>query len=136
MQRLLTALGAFGLLLLFVSGVAHHTCSSKEMIEMKGSGFSVDEINNMCTSYKIQDQAPQAINQALQNEIEKNLQDGKRATPNAAQHSSQPSPYQVVQGEGTTCATQVGLCPLMQPGYRGAPCVCRSRYGQFPGVVR
>lgn len=136
MKHLLTALGSFSIPFLFVSCVAHQTCSNKERIEMKESGFSIDEITNVCTSYKIPDEAFKVMEQVLQTELEKNLQDGKRSTPAAAQDSYQPPSYRVVQGQAATCATQVGVCPLMQPGYSGAPCVCHTLYGQIPGVMR
>jgi hypothetical protein len=85
-------------------------------MEMKGSGFSVDEINKTCTGYKIPDEFKLA-DQALRNELAKNFKDEKQSTTAAAQ--------------AATCPTQIGVCPLMQPGYSGAPCTCSAGYAQF-----
>lgn len=136
MKHLLTTLGSVGILVLFTGCVAHHTCSSQEMIAMKEGGFGVDEINNLCTSYKISEETVQAMSQTLQSELARNRQNGSQPTPAAQPSSIQAPPYRVVQGQGSTCATQAGSCRLMQPGLTGAPCVCYTPYGQIPGVVR
>ena len=136
MKYLLTTLGSVGILVLFTGCVANHTCSSQDMINMKERGFGVDEINSLCTSYKISEEAVQALSQTLQSQLVKNRQGGSQPTPAAAPSSYQAPPYRVVQGQGITCATQAGSCRLMQPGPNGAPCVCYTPYGQIPGVVR
>lgn len=136
MKHLLTTLGSIGILVLFTGCVAHHTCSSQEMINMKERGFGVDEINNLCTSYKIQEEAVQAMSQALESELAKTGQGGNQPAPAAAPSSWSSPSYRVVQGQATTCATQAGSCRLMQPGLNRAPCVCYTPYGQIPGVVR
>lgn len=136
MKHLLTILGSVGILVLFTGCVANHTCSSQDMINMKERGFGVDEISNLCTSYKISEEAVQAMSQTLQSELARTRQGGSQPTPAAPPSSYQAPPYRVVQGQGSTCATQAGSCRLMQPGPNGAPCVCYTPYGQIPGVVR
>ncbi|WHZ16963.1 MAG: hypothetical protein OJF52_003814 [Nitrospira sp.] len=136
MKHLLTTLSSVGILVLFTGCVASHTCSSQDMITMKERGFGVDEISNLCTSYKISEEAVQAMSQTLQSQLVKNRQGVSQPTPAAAPDSYQPASYWSVRGQGSTCATQVGQCRLMQPGPNGAPCVCYTPYGQIPGVVR
>lgn len=136
MKHVLTILGSVGILVLFSGCVAHHTCSSQEMIDMKEKGFGVDEINNLCITYKIQEEAVQAMSQTLQSELAKTRQGGNQSTPVVAPSSWQPSSYRVVQGQAATCVTQVGSCRLIQPGDSGVLCTCYTTYGQFQGVTR
>jgi hypothetical protein len=136
MKHVLTTLVSAGILVLFTGCVAHHTCSSQEMITMKERGFGVDEINNLCTSYKISEEAVQAMSQTLQSELAKTRQGGNQSTPAATPSSWQPPSYRVVQGQAATCATQAGSCRLMQPSNSGLSCTCYTPYGQIPGVTR
>jgi len=136
MKHLLTTLGSVGILILLTGCVAHHTCSSQDMITMKERGFGTDEINRLCTSYKISEEAVQALSQTVQSQLQKTRQDGSQPTPVPAPDPSQPPSYWSVRSQGSTCATQVGQCRLMQPGPNGVPCVCYTPYGQVPGVVR
>ncbi|WHZ23954.1 MAG: hypothetical protein OJF47_003066 [Nitrospira sp.] len=136
MKHLLTILGSVGILVLVNGCVATHTCSSQEMINMKEQGFGVDEISNLCTSYKISEEAVQALSQTMQSQLQKNRQNGSQSMQAVAPSSYQAPSSWAVQSHGSFCATQAGSCRLMQPGPNGAPCVCNTPYGQIPGVVR
>ena len=126
MKRLMTAIACLSLLFLSVSCVAHRTCSSEEMVKMKEGGFSAEDINRTCTSYKVSDEFMQEAGKILRQELDRRYQNVNRPAGNSVASTS----------SATTCATQIGACPLMQPGVAGAPCVCNSWYGQFPGVMR
>lgn len=132
MKHLASIIGLFGIFLLS-SCVPHNTCSSKDMIEMRQGGFSSDEINTHCMSYKISDEVIKTAAQAVQSELNKKDQNGNQSAASASQNSYQQ--YYSSAG-AATCATQYGQCPLMQPGTNGAPCVCYTMYGQIPGVMR
>ncbi len=135
MKQVLTTLGFVGILVLFTSCVAHHSCSSQEMMAMKEKGFGIDEINRLCISYKISEEALKAMSNTLETELAKR-QGGSQATPGPASNLNQAPPYRVVQGQAAICATPVVSCRLMQPGYIGAPCICYTPNGQFQGVTR
>ena len=133
MKRLATVIILLGVLCLVASCVPHNTCSGKDRIEMKQGGFSTDEINSACTSYRISDDFIKAAAQVAQTELTKKYQNGNQSAAPAS-----PTPYQqnYATAGATTCATQHGQCPLMQPGTSGASCVCYTMYGPIPGVMR
>ncbi len=119
MKRVMVMIACLSMLVLSVSCVAHRTCSSEEMVKMKEGGFSMEDINRTCVSYKLSDEVVQATGQLLQSELARQFP--KRGQPVAV---------------ASTCTTQLGQCPLMQPGASGEPCSCPSWYGQIPGVMR
>ena len=133
MKHLARTVSLLGVLFLLASCVPHNSCSSKDRIELKQGGFSMDEINNHCTSYKISEEFLKTAAQVVQSEFTKKNQTGNQSTTPVSQSSYQ----QNYQGAGAaTCATQYGQCPLMQPGTNGSQCVCYTMYGQIPGVMR
>jgi hypothetical protein len=71
MKHLYTMLGSIGILVLFTGCVAQHTCSSQDMIGMKEKGFGVDEINRLCVTYTIHDEAVQVMSEAVRSELAK-----------------------------------------------------------------
>jgi hypothetical protein len=124
MKHLANIIGLFGIALLS-SCVPHNTCSSKDMIELRQGGFSSDDINTHCMSYKISDEFVKTAAQVVQSELSNKYQGGNQF--------SAPASY---SAGAATCTTQYGECPMMQPGTNGAPCVCQTTYGQIPGVMR
>lgn len=136
MKHLYTMLGSIGILVLFTGCVAQHTCSSQDMIGMKEKGFGVDEINRLCVTYKIHDEAVQVMSEAVRSELVKTRQAGNQATPVAATNSEQTLSFRGVPRRTATCVTQVGTCRLAQPVDGGLPCVCYTPYGQIPGVTQ
>jgi hypothetical protein len=141
MKRLMTTIACLSILFLSVSCVAHRTCSSEEMVKMKDGGFSAEDINRACTSYKISDAVIEATGKIIEGELNRRYQNGNGPAADGDQPSYQPAVPGTANSVAstsvaTTCATQRGVCPLMQPGVSGAPCVCYSFYGQFPGVMR
>ena len=136
MKRLYTMLGSIGILVLFTGCVAQHTCSSQDMIGMKEKGFGVDEINRLCVTYKIHDEAVQVMSEAVRSELVKTRQGGNQATPVAATNSEQARSFRGGPRQAANCATQVGTCRLAQPVDGGLPCVCYTPYGQIPGVTQ
>ena len=131
MARIASIFILLGVLVLATSCVPHNTCSSKDRVEMKNGGFSMEEINNACTSYKVSEDIVKAAAQVAQTELTKKYQNGNQ--------TASQNPYQQNysgRGSATTCVTQYGQCPLMQPGTSGASCVCYSMFGQIPGVMR
>jgi hypothetical protein len=135
MKHLYTMLGSIGILVLFTGCVAQHTCSSQDMIGMKEKGFGVDEINRLCVTYTIHDEAVQVMSEAVRSELVKTRQAGNQATPVAATNSEQTLSFRGVPRRTETCVTQVGTCRLAQPVDGGLPCVCSTPYGQIPGVT-
>jgi hypothetical protein len=135
MKHLYTMLGSIGILVLFTGCVAQHTCSSQDMIGMKEKGFGVDEINRLCVTYTIHDEAVQVMSEAVRSELVKTRQAGNQATPVAATNSEQTLSFRGVPRRTATCVTQVGTCRLAQPVDGGLPCVCSTPYGQIPGVT-
>jgi len=136
MKHLANIIGLLSALCLLASCIPHNTCSSKDRIDMKQGGFSTDEINSHCTSYKISDEFVKTAAQVVQSEFTKKHQNGNQSAPPAALNSYQQSYNNYNSASAATCATQMGTCPLMQPGSNGAPCVCYTMYGQVPGVMR
>lgn len=136
MRRLYTMLGSIGILMLFSGCVAQHTCSSQDMIGMKEKGFGVDEINSLCVTYKIHDEAVQVMSEAVRSELAKSRQGGNQATPVAAANTEQVRSFWGVPKRAATCATQAGICRLAQPVDGGLPCVCYTPYGQIPGMTQ
>ncbi|MBV6468345.1 MAG: hypothetical protein NBKEAIPA_00209 [Nitrospirae bacterium] len=136
MKRRYTMLGAIGMMVLVTGCVAQHTCSSQDMIGMKEKGFAVDEINSLCTTYKLQDEAIQAMSQALQSEFAKSRQGGAQTTPVTAANAAQAHSPGGWAPQAATCTTQVGTCRLIQPVDRGLDCTCFTLYGQIPGVTQ
>jgi len=132
MKHLASITGVLGILLLS-SCVPHNSCSSKDMIEMRQGGFSSDEINSHCMSYKISEEFVKTAAQVVQSGLDKKYQNGKQASAPASQNTYQ-SHYS--NTGATTCTTQYGQCPLMQLGTHGSPCVCQTMYGEIPGVMR
>lgn len=135
MKQILTILGFVGILALFTSCVAHHSCSSQEMMAMKEKGFGIDEINTLCISYKISEEALKTMSKSLEIELAKR-QVGSQPSPTPALNSDHVTPHRVVQGQAAICATPVVSCRLMQPGYVGVPCICYTPDGQFQGMTR
>jgi hypothetical protein len=125
MTRIATLIILFAVLSFATSCVPHNTCSSKDRIDMKQGGLSMEEINTACTSYKISEEFVNAAAEVAKTELTKKSQNGNQTVQ---QHYS-------VAG-ATACVTQYGQCPLMQPGTSGAQCVCYSMLGQIPGVMR
>ena len=136
MKHLYTMLGSIGILVLFTGCVAQHTCSSQDMIGMKEKGFGVDEINRLCVTYTIHDEAVQVMSEAVRSELVKTRQAGNQATPVAATNSEQTLSFRGVPRRTETCVTQVGTCRLAQPVDGGLPCACYTPYGQIPGVTQ
>jgi hypothetical protein len=131
MNRLVITIGYLSVLWLLASCAPHNTCSSRDRIDMKEGGLSIEEINSACTSYKLSEDFVKAAAQVAQAELTKRSQNGN-------QTAAYQNPYQQSDsgtGTATTCVTQYGQCPLMQPGASGASCVCRSMFGQIPGVM-
>lgn len=133
MRHLGSTISLLVVLFLLASCVPHNSCSSKDRIELKQGGFSTDEINGHCTSYKISEEFLKTAAQVVQSELTKKSQNGNQSVAPVAQNSYQQN-YQ--RANAATCATQYGQCPLMQPGNNGAQCVCYTMYGQIPGVMR
>lgn len=100
---------------------------------MKQGGFSTDEINSHCTSYKISEEFVKTAAQVVQYELTKKNQNGNQSVAPVSQNSYQQN-YQ--SAGAATCATQYGQCPLMQLGLTEPKCVCYTMYGQIPGVMR
>lgn len=138
MKRLMTTIACLSILFVSASCVTYRTCSSEEMVKMKEGGFSVEDINRACTSSKISDEVIDATRTIIQGELDRRHQNGNRPAADGDQTSYRPAPLTSVAATSvaTTCVTQRGVCPLIQPGVRGAPCVCHSWYGQFPGDMR
>ncbi len=136
MKCLYTMLGSICILVLFSGCVAQHTCSSQDMIGMKEKGFGVDEINRLCVTYKIHDEAIQVMSEAVRSELAKSHQGGSQATPVAAANTEQARSFRGGPRQAATCMTQVGTCRLAQPVDGGLPCVCYTPYGQIPGVTQ
>ena len=135
---------SMGLLTLMTGCVEmHRTCNSQEMIAMKEKGFSVDDIDNMCTTFKVKEEsikavadvikvvAPIAANRSMQNpsgEANSSTGEGKTNLPfNVPAFSSR---------NATFCATQYGSCPLETRMPSGLPCGCRMPFGAIPGVTQ
>ncbi|MEP7152924.1 MAG: hypothetical protein ABI856_14535 [Nitrospira sp.] len=135
MKQLRRALGAVIIPLAFVSCVAQHTCSGQEMIAMKESGFSTDEVKNNCTSYKIPDGLMKIADQAVQAGLAKNVSD-QASPPVVDTNAYQAVSSRSVRRQAIVCATQAGQCPLTQPGSSGVPCTCYTLLGPLPGVTR
>lgn len=132
MKHLVSIIGLFGIVLLS-SCVPHNTCSSRDMIQMRQGGFSSDEINTHCMSYKISEEVVKTAAQAVQSELSKKYQNGNQSSAPVSPNSYQPHYSSAV---AATCTTQYIQCPLMQLGTVGAPCVCYTMNGQIPGVMR
>lgn len=135
MKHLLGALGAVSIPFMFAACVAHHTCSSQEMIAMKEGGFSADEVKNNCTSYTIPEELLKIADQAVQAGLAKNASD-QAPSPVVESNAYQPVSTRGVRRPATACATQAGQCPLMQPGSSGLSCTCYTLFGPLPGVTR
>lgn len=141
MKRVIVTIACLSMLFLSASCVAHRTCNSEEMVKMKEGGFSAEDINRACMSYKVSDGFMQEAGKIIRKELDRRYLNGNQPTGDGDQTSYLPAVPRTENSVAstsvaTTCATQRGVCPLMQPGARGAPCVCYSLYGQFPGVIR
>ncbi|MBS0169687.1 MAG: hypothetical protein JSR62_04980 [Nitrospira sp.] len=136
MKHVYTMLGGISILVLFTGCVAQHNCSSQEMIGMKEKGFKVEEIDRLCVTYKIQDEAVQVMKRAVESELEKTRQEGNQAMPVTATNSIQARSVRGVSGPAATCATRIGTCRLPQSVNGGLPCGCSTPYGLIPGVTR
>ena len=136
MTRLYTMLSAIGILVLVSGCVAQHTCSSQDMIGMKEKGFSVDQINNLCTTYKFQEEAVQAVSKVFQKEVAKPPQEEAQATPVAAANGVHTRSVGRWSAPAMSCATQAGACRLPQPAERGLACTCPTLFGHVAGVTQ
>ena len=141
MKRLMTTIACLSILFLPVSCVAHRTCSSEEMVKMKAGGFSAEDIDRACMSYKVSDVFMQEAGKLIRKELDRRYQNGNQPPADGDRTSYQQGVPRTANSVAstnvaTTCATQRGVCPLMQSGARGAPCACYTLYGQFPGVMR
>ncbi|OQW35217.1 MAG: hypothetical protein A4E19_16730 [Nitrospira sp. SG-bin1] len=106
------------------------TCTSQEMIAMKEKGFSVDDIDNMCTSYKVKEESFQAVADVMK-AMAANPKDQSNPAgsgpANAAAFSNAGAAY---------CTTQYGSCPLGTRAAAGLMCQCQTVYGPIPGVTQ
>ncbi len=106
------------------------TCSSQEMIAMKEKGFSVVEIDNMCTSYKVKEESIQAVADVVKamaaNAKDKSKPAGS-GNANAAAFSNNTAAY---------CTTQFGSCQLGTRASVGLACQCQTPFGAIPGVTQ
>jgi hypothetical protein len=147
MRPLITTIACLSMLCLSLSCVAHRTCSSEVMVKLIEGGFSVEDIDRACMSYEISDEMIQTAGEIIREELDRRYQNGNQPAADGDRTWYQPAvPRGAASPQGaasvtatsaaTTCSTQYGVCPLMQPGVSGAPCVCQSWYGQFPGVMR
>lgn len=135
---------AMGLLTLMAGCMEmHRTCNSQEMIAMKEKGFSVDDIDNMCTTFKVKEEsikaftdvikvvAPIAAGRSMHNpsgEANSSTGEGQTNHPfNVPAFSSR---------NATFCSTQYGSCPLETRMPTGLPCGCRTPFGAIPGVTQ
>lgn len=126
MKRLMATIACLSILFLSVSCVSYRTCSSEEMVKMREGGFSAEDINRTCTSSKISDEFMEEAGKIIREQLGRRYPNGNQPVGNSVASTSR----------ATTCSTPQGACPLMQLGAAGAPCVCNSWYGQFPGVMR
>lgn len=136
MTRFYTILYSIGILVILNGCVAQHTCSSQDMIGMKEKGFAVDEISNLCTTYKLQEEAVQAVSQVMQKDLAKSTQEEVRATPVAAGNAVQARSVSGLSASALTCVTQAGTCRLKQPAARGMACTCFTLFGKVPGATQ
>ena len=136
MARFYTILYSISILVLLNGCVAQHTCSSQDMIGMKEKGFAVDEISNLCTTYKLQEEAVQAVSQVMQMDLAKSPQEEVRETPVAAANAVNTRSVGRWSAQALSCATQAGACRLKQPAERGMACTCSTLFGKIPGVTQ
>jgi len=136
MTRFYTMLSSIGILVLLSGCVAQHTCSSQEMIGMKEKGFSVDQINNLCTTYKFQEEAVQAVSKVFEKDPAKSPQQEAQATPVAAPNGVHTRSVGRWSAPAMSCATQAGACRLTQPADRGLACTCPTIFGHVAGVTQ
>jgi hypothetical protein len=121
------------------------TCSSQEMITMKEKGFSVDDINNMCTSYKVKEESIQAVADVMKamatNPRDRAKQDGSgedNSSPRGGQTISNPASFgsAFTRNSAASCTTQFGSCPLGTSAPAGLACQCQTPFGAIPGVTQ
>jgi len=107
------------------------TCNSQEMITMKEKGFSADQINDMCTAYKVKEESVQAVADFMKtmatNATARSAQAGSR-NANASAFSTNSG--------AANCMTQYGSCPLGTRAPAGLMCQCQTVYGLIPGVTQ
>ncbi|MEK9139435.1 MAG: hypothetical protein AAB308_00145 [Nitrospirota bacterium] len=109
------------------------TCSSQEMIAMKEKGFTVDDIDNMCTAYKVKEESIKAVADVMKvmatNPKDRSKQDGSGEQQSSVQGGEALS-------SAAYCTTQYGSCPLGTRVPAGLECQCRTPYGSIPGVTQ
>jgi len=106
------------------------TCNSQEMITMKEKGFSVDQIDHMCTAYKVKEESVQAVTDFMKAVA-------TNATAKSAQTESRNVNASAFSNSGAVhCTTQYGSCPLGTRAPAGMMCQCQTVYGLIPGVTQ
>jgi hypothetical protein len=121
------------------------TCNTQEMIAMKEKGFSVDDINNMCTSYKVKEESIQAVADVMKtiatNPRGRAKQDGfgeDDSSPRGGQTMTNPASFgsALARNSAASCTTLFGSCPLGTPAPAGLACHCQTSFGAIPGVTQ
>lgn len=114
------------------------TCSSQEMITMREKGFSVDDIDNMCTAYKVKEESVKAVADVMK-AIATNPRDRSNldASGGGNQRSHGGAFTSAFSNNGAAyCGTQYGSCPLGTSASVGLPCQCHTFYGPIPGITQ
>jgi hypothetical protein len=88
---------------------------SKDRVELKQGGFSTDEINSHCISYKISDEIVKTAAQVVQSKLTKQYQSGNQSAAPASQNSYQ---QHYNSANAAACVTPYGQ--LMQPWTNGS----------------
>ncbi|MDF0673965.1 MAG: hypothetical protein P0120_06440 [Nitrospira sp.] len=135
---------AMGMLTLMSGCVERHrTCNSQEMIAMKEKGFSVDDIDNMCTTFKVRDESIKAVADVIKvvapiaADPFKQNRSGEANSSTGGGQTNLPFNVPAFSSRNATfCATQYGSCPLETRVPTGLPCGCRTPFGAMPGVTQ
>lgn len=131
MRRSHMAMVAAGFFILTTGCVEmQRTCNSQEMITMKEKGFSVDQIGNMCTTYKVKEESVQAVADFMKAMA-------TNATAQPAQAGSRNANASAFSNSGAAhCTTQYGSCSHGTRAPAGLMCQCQTAYGLIPGVTQ
>lgn len=144
MRSMLNLLFSLGLLT-FMTGCVEmqRTCNSQEMIAMKEMGFSVDDIDNMCTTFKVKEESIKAVTDVIKVvapiAANRPMQAPSGETNSSTREGQANLPFNVPafsSRNATFCATQYGNCPLDTRMPTGLPCGCRTPFGVVPGVTQ
>jgi hypothetical protein len=146
MRRSMISLIAISFLALTTGCVEmQRTCNSQEMIAMKEKGFGIDDIDKMCSSYKVKEESVRAFADAVQaiatNPKDQSNSDGSRDAHESAQSGSTVSnssyfPPAFSNNSAAYCTTQYGSCSLGVRAPAGLVCQCQTPYGPIPGVTQ